>query len=172
MSISIDIKLTTPIDIITVLPNIGTALREILGLTFTPRLKAEEYINGRLSPLRDGKLHVETNVILIGIAKEPETASLGVYEVNSSQLSEEENGAFVYISSENQRNALELALVAAVAIALGRELGMPVIDDTPFYTDVLSQSVDNFVQAIRVKGYYDDYHVSSKVFYDALLKER
>ena len=168
MSISLTVKLVKPIVISAVLPKIGAALREVLGLSFTPTIVAEEYVSRARVPLRSDTISLESGMIFFEVANEPEIASVVTYQTEHPLLSSEEQGVFTGVEVGSQRSPLEYALAAAVAAAFGRESGAPVDDYVPFFSEALSQSPDSFINAIRVGGAFDDYRVAAQTFYESL----
>jgi hypothetical protein len=170
VSVDLDVKLIRPIAIQDVLPKIGTALQETLGLSFLPRIVACEYVEGARRPLRQEMIALEMNSVLFQIENEPEVAYVGTYVIEHPTLASEEQGAYVYINVSSQRSPLEYALAAAAAAGLACELDTLVIDSTPFYTEALSQSAQSFIKRIKVNGRFHDYRAAAEVFYDALPK--
>jgi hypothetical protein len=168
MSISLTLKLVTPLPIGAMLPKIGVALQEVLRLSETPLIIAEGYVNRIRSPLRSDTLSLGSGTIFFEIINEPEIASVVVYEIQHPLLSNEEQGVFTSVHVSSFRTPLEYALVAAVAASFSRELDTPVIDNRPFFTEVLSQSADSFVEAIKVKDVFEDYRLAAQAFYSLL----
>lgn len=168
--LSLTLKLQRPLLIQPLLVEIGTALQEILGLTFIPVIVAEEYLNWTRIPLQSDELRLDSNMIFFEISNESEIVSVNTYAIKEPLLSDEEQGIFVSIAAEIRRTPLEVALAASVAVTFGRELGNPIQDLATFYTPVLSQSGESFINAIKVREPFDDYHLAAKTFYDALLR--
>ena len=168
MSVDLDVNLREPVAFSIVLPKVATTVREILGLSFIPQIVAEDYVSRIRVPLSSEKLCHGSSEVLIGIPGEPETASVGTYLIDEPQLPRAEQGVYAYVNVSWERSPLEYALAAAFAVTLGRELGVPVIDDACFYTSALSLGANEFIDVIRVGEVYDDYRVAAQVFYDAL----
>ena len=168
MSIGLEVKLTKAISVPVLLPNIGTALRDILGLLFIPDIVAEEYVDQTWVPVRSDLLTDESKLIGFLIAGEPETVSIFVSYRGGDDRPENEWGSFAVIEVTGTRTPLIFALTAAVAAALGRECGTDVTDNMPFFSHTLDQSADHFVNAIKVKDQFDDYRAAAKAFYKSL----
>lgn len=178
MSIDLNLKLTRPVEIDPLLPQISTFLRVILGQANIPNISAVGYDhdNEMFVPLKSRVIDLSSDTIFfkIDIDDEPEIANVGVVQIEHPQLSDEEQGLLVYVNSGSQRTPLEFALVAAVAAAIGYHLDTPVIDDMPFFTTGIDgQSANEFVNAIKVKGIFDDYRTAAQSFYESLpLREK
>jgi len=177
MSIDLNLKLTRPVEIDPLLPQISTFLRVILGQANIPNISAVgyDYNNEMFVPLKSSVIDLSSDTIFfkVDIDDEPEIANVGVIQIDQPELSDEEQGFFVYVNSGSQRTPLEFALMAAVAAAIGYHLDTPVIDDRPFFTDIESQSANEFVNAIKVKALFDDYRMAAQSFYESLpLREK
>lgn len=177
MSIDLNLKLTRPVEIDPLLPQISTFLRVILGQVNIPNISAVGYDhdNEVFVPLKSRVIDLSSGESLfkIDIDDEPEIVGVGVVQIEHPQLSDEEQGLFVYVNSGSQRTPLEFALMAAVAAAISYHLDTPVIDDRPFFTDIESQSANEFVDTIKVKGLFEDYRIAAQCFYESLpLREK
>jgi hypothetical protein len=168
MSIGLEVKLTKPIIITSLLPKTGEALHELLGLSFIPEIVAEEYVDHTWKPLQSDLLSEDARLIGISITGEPETASLFAHSRRGDDRPKEERGVFAIIEVTGARTPLALALTAAVAVALGRECATDVTDNMPFFSSSFDQSADDFVKAIKVKEGFGDYRSAAKTFYRSL----
>jgi hypothetical protein len=170
MAIDLHIKLVKPVEVDTLIPLISEALREILGLSSKPNIKAEGYdYDKEVSvPLKSRLIDSQSGTIFFKIDDEPEIADITVFQAEHPQLDDEEIGAFVAISSRSQRTPLEFALLGAVAAAIGNYLDVPIIDDRPFFTGIHRQLAREFIAAVKVKEHFDDYQIAAQTFYNSL----
>lgn len=172
MSVDLSIKLVAPVSIQDSLSKIGEGLRDVLGLSGSPVIGAESYVNGVRHSLTQTMIAPEGSASLFRIEREPELVNVGTYFVEQPLLASDEQGSHIYVNVGSERSPLEYALAAAIAATFARELGTPVIDNTPFYTEVMSQSAETFISRIRVTGEFCDYRAAAKVFYERLPKRR
>ena len=172
MSIDLNLKLIRPVKIDLLLPQVSKILKVILGQANIPNITAVgyDYDNKDFVPLKSNVIDLSSGMILfkMDIDEEPEIVNVGVVQIEHPQLSDEEQGSFIYVNSGSQRTPLEFALMAAVAAAIGCYLDTPVIDDRPFFTAIQNQSANEFVNAIKVKDFFNDYRTASQVFYQSL----
>lgn len=168
MSIALAVKLTQPISIRAVLPKIGKALQEILGLSFAPEIVVEQYQDRSWVPLKSEHLTEDSKLIGFSITGESETVAVFARYRGAEHLPEEPRDFFAVIEVTGTRTPLVLALTAAVATALGRESGTAIIDDMPFFSSVFDQSADHFVNTIKVKNGFNDYRAAADAFYRSL----
>lgn len=168
MSIGLAVELTKNITIRAVLPKIGKALQEILGLSFAPEIVVEQYMDRTWVPLQSELLTEDSKLIGFSIAGEPETVAVFAHFRGGEHLPEEPRGFFAVIEVTGPRTPLVLALTAAAAAALGRECGTEVTDNTPFFSNVFDQSADHFVNAIKVRDVFEDHRAAAEVFYKSL----
>jgi hypothetical protein len=166
--VSLNLKLVKPLAISTLIAETSSALQEILRLSFTPIIVAEEYVNQKRIPLRSEEVRSDSGMLFLEILNEPEVVSIVTFEVEHPLLSDEEQGAFIGISANTWRTPLEDALAAAVAVAFARKLGTVIEDNACVYSPVLSQSAESFIDAVKVKEPFDDYRVAAQRFYEAL----
>src|SRR5262249_37486807 len=118
MPIDLYVDLTRPLNLRTFLPKAAMVLAEMLALDQVPELTLHVQENGRREPAVDDELRDEASpLFLVSTANEPETVAVMVPDKH------------VYLIMGAQRNNLEYALGAAVAIALARELGVGAIGD-------------------------------------------
>lgn len=167
--LSLVLKLKTPLIIGEPLcEELGATLQEMLGLVSRPTIVAKEYVKGAHVPLESYELSPTSNRILFEIVGEPESATITTYEVDEPLLPDEEQGAFVSVSPATMRTPLETALAATVAFVFGRKLSSEIEDSATFYTGRLNQSPDSFINAVKVRGKFDDYRAASDEFYGEL----
>lgn len=172
MSIGLGVKLTKPITIRAVLPKIGKALQEILGLSFPPEIGVEQYVDRTWVPLQSELLTDDSKLIGFSIAGEPETVAVFAHFRGGEHLPDEPRGIFAVIEVTGTRTPLVLALTAAVATALGLESGTDIIDNMPFFSSIFDQSAEHFVNAIKVKDGFNDYRAAADAFYRSLPPHR
>jgi len=170
MSISLSVKLTKPMFISAVLPDVVEALQEILGLSFRPSVIAEHFLNRKRVPLQSNVIDQESKMILFEIINERAVVSISVYRRDLDHEPGEEGGVFATIDVSAWRSPLEYALAAAVAAAFGHQCNTMITDYMPFYTRRFNQSADRFVNSIKVEGTFTDYQTAGQVFYDSLPK--
>jgi hypothetical protein len=164
MSIAIDLELKNNIPIGPVLPEVGKALQEILALTYIPVIIAEFSVKNE--PLIDSYLiEPSSELIAVKIENEPEIATIITYTMDYPI--EESRVAVSFCS---YRTPLEVALVAAVAIALGRFLKEDIYDSSLFYQTVLNQSAARLAENLRLEGSFDDYKLAAQELYNKLPK--
>lgn len=168
MSIGLAVKLTKPVAIRAVLPKIGKALQEILGLSFAPEIVVEQYLDRTWVPLKSELLTEDTRLIGFSIAGESETVGVFAHFRGGEHLPEEPREFFAVIEVTGPRTPLVLALTAAVATALGRESGTDIIDNMPFFSGAFDQPAEHFVNAIKVKDGFNDYRAAADAFYKSL----
>ncbi|MDT4966684.1 MAG: hypothetical protein QOJ64_1421 [Acidobacteriota bacterium] len=172
MSISLAVKVTKPILISRLLTNTGEVLAEILGLSFTPSLEANEYVNQEWVTATSEDLTADSNFIGIKIAGEPETAPMFVSNHDWTHAGEVGRGEFAIVDVGGGRTPLDFAIAAAVAAAIGRAHRSEIEDYLPYFTPLLEQSADDFVAAIKVRDKFDDYRQAASVFHKSNYAER
>jgi|SRR5215213_205035 len=165
MSIGLVVKLTHSVPVEEVLSEIGRTLKEILGLSFIPQVVAEEYSNREWGPLRAAVIAYSSSIIGFTIIGEPETAAVFTHVRNGGDRPIEEQGIFVTVEVAGIRTPLAFALVAAIAITIGRECTTEITDNMPFFSKNFDQSAESFVTNIKLDGYYDDYRAAAQNFY-------
>lgn len=170
MSISLSVKLTKPMLISAVLPDVIGALQEILGLSFRPIVKAKGFLNRERVPLQSDVVDQKSTMILFEIVDERAVVGVSVYRRDSDHDPGGEEGVFATIDVSAWRSPLEYALAAAVAVAFGHQCDTMIMDYMPFYTRRFSQSADKFVKAIKVEATFTDYQTAGQAFYDSLPK--
>lgn len=164
MSIALDIELKRSIPIKHVLPEIGKALREILGLRFNPVVVAEKYVNGG-TVLDTDLIEPSSKLIAIKIINEPDVAM-----INSFTVDFPEEKTYVAIILQPWRTPLAAALVSATAIAFGKYLEETINDSASFYTREPSQTAANLVERLKPDKAFNDYRLAAKEFYSRLPK--
>lgn len=65
---------------------------------------------------------------------------------------------------------IALAVLAAVAIAIGRANVDLISDDLPFYTDNFDSSPNDFAKAVEVDSEYTDYRLAAADFAKRFVK--
>jgi hypothetical protein len=70
------------------------------------------------------------------------------------------------------RTPVDFAIAAAVSAALACESNTDVVDDMPFFTEEFEQSADRFIEAVRVKGTFNDYRTAARTFFEACYAQR
>jgi hypothetical protein len=149
MSTLIRVEEVEPIEIGLILPDVSNALRLILGLAFNLDLVAVDRFQER-TILPESYCIKPENQDLIGIKclEGQAIVSVGTHE----------DKKYAYISPDGWRTALERALAAAVAIALAEYSASEISDSALAYTQVFSQSSQEFAQALKPEEdrlYYD-----------------
>jgi hypothetical protein len=181
MSVSLKLELVKPLDVGSLLPEIGSILMVMLGLTFDPVIRAETMAGQAIIPLQVPDIKSEAGDIKIKIVGEPETVTVYPFSVPFSPyagppytepipLESIIDKIMVGIYPETCRTPLELALAAAIAVSFGRYLESEIVDPIPFFTRDLYPQADSFLSQIKVSRQFDDYRLAAQEFYDNLPK--
>lgn len=161
MSVDLYVDLTHPVFLRALLPRAGAVLSEMLSLSSVPELTLQALENGQRQAVVSDELRDESSpLFLISIAGEPETVGLNV----PSQR--------VTLIMGAQRNCLEYALGAAIAIALARELGGgPIGDDWRFFGGETQVSPEDLLRRLKVVGKGQSYREAAEQICDRLDME-
>jgi len=164
MSIDLCIRISSPIGVGPLLPNIGAILAEILGLTVQPQLVLHDMEDGRWTALASDLLEEESNrSFYVSEVNAPESVSVGV------------PGRYIFVTFSSASSYFGKALAAAIAIALSKEMGTPIEDDSRYFVDALEYPPEKLMQTLKVTGTYSDYHQAADELEDRIasnLRER
>lgn len=169
MSINLKVRLTRALDINVLLPMIETALSEVLHVPTIPVVMAREYHNGSWLPLSSKELDSLSPIVGFSVAGEDGLVSASIYKRREEHFTEEdwvkdELGDVISLEACDPNAPIVLALLAAVAIAIGRACGSLIIDDLPFYTNNFDSLPDDFAKAVEINGKYGNYNLAAIEF--------
>jgi len=141
MSVDLSIKITTPIHLRRLLPDVARILADLLGVKTVPTLTLDVLQGGR-------RLHAETDELrdrsshffLVSIRGERETVGL------------QTDGEHLNIVMAAMRTPLEYGLGAAVAIAVAREFAGRIQDDGQFFFPSVEATSEEMFNEIRVQS--------------------
>ena len=158
MSVLLRVDRVRPVQIDAILPRIGAALKDILGLKREPRLVATKMY--RLDDILPGTYCINPGATNIGIRVDGEVAAVSVFS--------REGIDHLVISPDCWRTNLESALAAAVAIALAEHSETEISDSALAYTTTFSQSADSFAESVRVDKTFDNINEAAEAFFAGL----
>ena len=151
MSVDLSLEPVRQISLRAAVPKIAAAFTELLNLTTAPTLTLSQSENGRVFPAVDDEMGIEgRQFFYVSIDGEPERVTL-LGDAHHITIS----------ISGGPRSDLGYALGAAIAIALGRELGTELSDDRRFYSARLSTTPDLLLRELKVPGPNGDYRTAA-----------
>jgi hypothetical protein len=183
MSVSLKLELVKPIDVGSLMPEIGSILKALLGLTFDPVIRTETMAGQETISLQTPHIESGTGDIRINIVGEPEAVTVYPFTVPFSPYAGPPytepippesiiDKLMIGIYPDTCRTPLELALAAAIAVAFGRHLGSEVVDPIPFFTKDLFHPANSFFSQVKVDRQFDNYRTAAQEFYDNLPKAK
>jgi hypothetical protein len=171
MSVTLRTRVSGHIEVRKLILDTSQALRDLLNLLVSPPIKAGEFRNGDWRPLSPTTSELSSTSSLLGLSieNEPETICISVYEQTRERFSAEdwkpeELGPIASIEVCGPRTGLSMALVAAAAIAIARECGGSIADESNLYTTATDCLAEQFLESTKVTATFSGYRDAANHF--------
>ena len=155
MSIDLRITFTKPIKVSELLPKAAAVLTEMLSLRNQLTLTLHERSLDECHPLQDAELR-QGEGTLVSVA----------VEANMDDGIDIHAGESVTVIMQPGHSNLQFALGAAVAIALARELGEIIRDESLIYGNKWRKAPEEVFEYMKVPGSWDDYYEAAEQLAD------
>jgi len=156
MSFDLGITFTKPIKVSELLPKAAAVLTEMLSLRNQLTLTLHERSLDECHQLQDAELR-QGNGALVVVAVEANIDE-GVEIIAGLESAT--------VSIRPAHTNLQYALGAAVVIALARELGEDIRDESQLYGNKYRKSPEEILEFMKVRGSWDDYYEAAEQLAD------
>lgn len=166
MSIDLEVKLSKKIELVKIVALAHSTLKEILGIAEVPQLHFAEIFQGVRRTITCQILGEARVGYLIGIDGFEEEVQVGTIRVERADpyVPTEKAGLIAYIAVGGVRTSLDIALAAALAIAIAELSDTPVFDSAEMWTYINEQNSTDFKKMVAVTGSYTDIYEAAEVF--------
>jgi hypothetical protein len=152
---------------------VSRALADVLSLGGLPAVHAQFDAKKEVDSEATQNLSMDSPSVLCSLQGEPDQIQIVPFCVPvRSRHGIDEDSAFVSVSSFRPRSALGHALTAAVAIGVAREQGLPIEDQSLFFTSSEFLSSEEFLKRIRVSPASENYYRAASILYESLPKSK
>lgn len=168
MSLDLTIPCPKPFRVVELVVYTERALRDLLDLSFVPRVKVWRKEGDREVPL-EAERDLDEGLPLVGVGLQgvPESIQLVYYRIDQAAdwIPPEERGFRSGVAASEEElvwgGAVRLALGAGLGLALARLQGTVVIDHKLSLTHRERQDAGDFLKALCVKGPFGDFQTAA-----------
>jgi len=165
MSIDLMVGLAHTMSLDSIESGVSRALADVLSLGGLPAVHAQFDPQKEVDSEATQNLSMDSPSVLCSLQGEPDKIQIVPFRVPlRSRHGIYEDSAFVSVSSFRPRSALGHALTAAVAIGVAREQGLPIEDQSLFFTSSEFLSSEEFLKRIRVSSASENYYGAASIF--------